>query len=62
LLDLGLIATPTFGWAIALATSYRFGLVMTAFVVPQALTRLQAYRLPEMESYKRAQQSVKAPA
>ena len=39
LLDLGLMATPTFGWAIALATFYRFGLVMTAFVVPQALTR-----------------------
>ena len=37
LLDLGLMATPTFGWAIALATFYRFGLVMTAFVVPQAL-------------------------
>ncbi len=48
LLDLGLIATPTFGWAIALATFYRFGLVMTAFVVPQALMRLQAYRLPEI--------------
>ena len=48
LLDLGLIATPTFGWAIALATFYRFGLVMTAFVVPQTLMRLQAYRLPEI--------------
>jgi len=34
LLDLGLMAGPTFGWAIALATFYRFGLVMTAFVVP----------------------------
>lgn len=48
LLDLGLLATPTFGWAIALATFYRFGLVMTAFVVPQTLMRLQAYRLPQI--------------
>src|SRR5271169_6366277 len=48
LLDLGLMATPTFGWAIALATFYRFGLVMTAFVVPQALTRLQGFRIPEI--------------
>ena len=48
LLDLGLMATPTFGWAIALATFYRFGLVMTAFVVPQTLMRLQAYRLPQI--------------
>ena len=40
LLDLGLMASPTFGWAIALATFYRFGLVMTAFVVPQTLMRL----------------------
>jgi MFS transporter, DHA2 family, multidrug resistance protein len=48
LLDLGLMATPTFGWAIALATFYRFGLVMTAFVVPQTLMRLQAFRMPEI--------------
>jgi MFS transporter, DHA2 family, multidrug resistance protein len=48
LLDLGLMATPTFGWAIALATFYRFGLVMTAFVVPQALMRLQGFRMPEI--------------
>ena len=48
LLDLGLMATPTFGWAIALATFYRFGLVMTAYVVPQTLMRLQAYRMPEI--------------
>jgi MFS transporter, DHA2 family, multidrug resistance protein len=48
LLDLGLIATPTFGWAIALATFYRFGLVMTAFVVPQALTRLQGFRIEQI--------------
>jgi DHA2 family multidrug resistance protein len=48
LLDLGLMATPTFGWAIAIATFYRFGLVMTAFVVPQTLTRLQGFRIPEI--------------
>jgi MFS transporter, DHA2 family, multidrug resistance protein len=48
LLDLGLIATPTFGWAIALATFYRFGLVMTAFVVPQALARLQGFRIEQI--------------
>jgi DHA2 family multidrug resistance protein len=48
LLDLGLMASPTFGWAIALATFYRFGLVMTAFVVPQTLMRLQAFRMPEI--------------
>src|SRR5260370_31704719 len=48
LLDLGLMATPTFGWAIAIATFYRFGLVMTAFVVPQTLMRLQGFRMPEI--------------
>jgi MFS transporter, DHA2 family, multidrug resistance protein len=48
LLDLGLMASPTFGWAIALATFYRFGLVMTAYVVPQTLMRLQAFRMPEI--------------
>jgi DHA2 family multidrug resistance protein len=48
LLDLGLMATPTFGWAIATATFYRFGLVMTAFVVPQTLTRLQGFRILEI--------------
>jgi MFS transporter, DHA2 family, multidrug resistance protein len=48
LLDLGLMTTPTFGWAIALATFYRFGLVMTAFVVPQALTRLQGFRIEQI--------------
>ena len=45
LLDLSLLAKPTFGWAIFLATCYRFGLVMAAFVVPQALTRLQGFRI-----------------
>jgi MFS transporter, DHA2 family, multidrug resistance protein len=48
LLDLGLMASPTFGWAIALATFYRFGLVMTAFVVPQVLTRLQGFRIEQI--------------
>jgi MFS transporter, DHA2 family, multidrug resistance protein len=48
LLDLGLMATTTFGWAIALATFYRFGLVMTAFVVPQALARLQGFRIEQI--------------
>jgi DHA2 family multidrug resistance protein len=48
LLDLGLMLTPTFGWAIAIATFYRFGLVMTAFVVPQALTRLQGFRIEQI--------------
>jgi DHA2 family multidrug resistance protein len=37
LIDLGLLISPTFGWAVSLATFYRFGMVMTAFVVPQAL-------------------------
>jgi DHA2 family multidrug resistance protein len=45
LLDLSLLARSTFGWAIFLATCYRFGLVMAAFVVPQALTRLQGSRM-----------------
>jgi len=48
LLDLGLMTTPTFGWAIAIATFYRFGMVMTAFVVPQALTRLRGFRIEEI--------------
>jgi MFS transporter, DHA2 family, multidrug resistance protein len=48
LLDLSLLAKPTFGWAIFLATCYRFGLVMAAFVVPQALTRLQAFRIEQI--------------
>jgi MFS transporter, DHA2 family, multidrug resistance protein len=48
LLDLRLLAKPTFGWAIFLATCYRFGLVMTAFVVPQALTRLQGFRIEQI--------------
>jgi DHA2 family multidrug resistance protein len=48
LLDLGLMATPTFGWAIVIATFYRFGLVMTAFVVPQALGRLQGFRIEQI--------------
>jgi DHA2 family multidrug resistance protein len=48
LLDLRLLAKPTFGWAIFLATCYRFGLVMTVFVVPQALTRLQGFRIEQI--------------
>lgn len=48
IIDLSLLAKPTFGWAVTLATFYRFGLVMTAFVVPQALTRLQGFRMPEI--------------
>jgi DHA2 family multidrug resistance protein len=48
LIDLSLLTKPTFGWAVTLATFYRFGLVMTVFVVPQALTRLQGFRLPEI--------------
>jgi len=48
LINLNLMLTPTFGWAIALATFYRFGLVMTAFVVPQALTRLQSFRIEQI--------------
>ena len=48
LVDLTLLAKPSFGWAVSLATFYRFGLVMTAFVVPQLLTRLQGCRLPEI--------------
>jgi MFS transporter, DHA2 family, multidrug resistance protein len=48
LMDLRLLMKPTFGWAIALATFYRFSLVMTAFVVPQALMNLQGFRMPEI--------------
>jgi MFS transporter, DHA2 family, multidrug resistance protein len=48
LMDLRLLKKPTFGWAITLATFYRFGLVMTAFVVPQALMNLQGFRMPEI--------------
>jgi MFS transporter, DHA2 family, multidrug resistance protein len=48
LMDLSLLMKPTFGWAVTLATFYRFGLVVTAFVVPQALTRLQGFRMPEI--------------
>jgi MFS transporter, DHA2 family, multidrug resistance protein len=48
LMDLRLLAKPTFGWAIFLATCYRFGLVMAAFVVPQALTRLQGFRIEQI--------------
>ncbi|HUK07478.1 MAG TPA: MFS transporter [Stellaceae bacterium] len=47
LLDLSLMKT-TFGWAVMLATFYRFGMVMTAFVVPQVLTRLQGFRVTEI--------------
>jgi MFS transporter, DHA2 family, multidrug resistance protein len=43
-----LIAKPSFGWAVTLATFYRFGLVMNAFVVPQVLMRLQNFRMPEI--------------
>jgi MFS transporter, DHA2 family, multidrug resistance protein len=48
LIDLSLLTKPSFGWAVTLATFYRFGLVMTAFVVPQTLMRLQGFRLPEI--------------
>jgi MFS transporter, DHA2 family, multidrug resistance protein len=48
LMDLHLLAKPAFGWAVTLATFYRFGLVMNAFVVPQALMRLQGFRMPEI--------------
>jgi DHA2 family multidrug resistance protein len=48
LMDLSLLTKSTFGWAVTLATFYRFGLVVTAFVVPQALTRLQGFRMPEI--------------
>jgi MFS transporter, DHA2 family, multidrug resistance protein len=47
LLDLTLMKS-TFGWAVTLATFYRFGMVMTAFVVPQALTRLQNFRIEQI--------------
>ncbi len=48
LMDLRLLGKPTFGWAIFLATCYRFGLVMAAFVVPQALMRLQGFRIKQI--------------
>ena len=47
LLDLSLMNT-VFGWAFTLATFYRFGMVMTAFVVPQALSRLQGFRIEQV--------------
>jgi DHA2 family multidrug resistance protein len=47
LLDLSLMKT-VFGWAFTLATFYRFGMVMTAFVVPQALSRLQGFRIEQI--------------
>ncbi|HYB09790.1 MAG TPA: MFS transporter [Alphaproteobacteria bacterium] len=47
LIDLTLMKT-TFGWAVTLATFYRFGMVMAAFVIPQALTRLQGFRITEI--------------
>jgi MFS transporter, DHA2 family, multidrug resistance protein len=47
LLDLSLMKT-NFGWAVTLATFYRYGMVMTAFVVPQALTRLQGFRIEQI--------------
>jgi MFS transporter, DHA2 family, multidrug resistance protein len=47
LLDLSLMKT-VFSWAFTLATFYRFGMVMTAFVVPQALTRLQGFRIEQV--------------
>jgi MFS transporter, DHA2 family, multidrug resistance protein len=47
LLDLSLMKT-VFGWAFTLATFYRFGMVMTAFVVPQALSRLQGFRIEQV--------------
>jgi DHA2 family multidrug resistance protein len=47
LLDLTLMRS-NFGWAVTLATFYRFGMVMTAFVVPQAFTRLQNFRITEI--------------
>jgi DHA2 family multidrug resistance protein len=48
LMDLHLLVKPSFGWAVTLATFYRFGLVMNAFVVPQVLMRLQGFRMPEI--------------
>jgi MFS transporter, DHA2 family, multidrug resistance protein len=47
LLDLSLLRT-VFGWALTLATFYRFGMVMTAFVVPQVLGRLQGFRIEQI--------------
>jgi MFS transporter, DHA2 family, multidrug resistance protein len=47
LLDLTLMKS-TFGWAVTLATFYRFGMVMTAFVVPQTLARLQNFRIEQI--------------
>jgi MFS transporter, DHA2 family, multidrug resistance protein len=48
LLDLRLLARPTFGWAIVVAVSFRFGLLVSTWVVPQALSRLQGFRPPEV--------------
>jgi hypothetical protein len=47
LLDLSLMRT-SFGLAVTLATFYRFGMVMTAFVVPQTLALLQGFRIEQI--------------
>ncbi len=44
LLDLTLLARPTFGWAILGAVMFRFGLLVGSFVIPQVLIRLQGFR------------------
>ncbi|MDJ0514511.1 MAG: hypothetical protein QNJ62_13800, partial [Methyloceanibacter sp.] len=48
LVDLKLLAIPTFGIAILLAVFLRFGLMVSAFVVPQYLTRLSGYRVEQI--------------
>jgi len=47
LLDLGLLLRPTFAIGMAEALSLRFGLLMASFAVPQALARLQGFRLEQ---------------
>jgi DHA2 family multidrug resistance protein len=48
LLDLKLLKIPTFGIGLLLAVFLRFGLMVSAFVVPQYLTRLAGYRVEQI--------------
>ncbi|WP_243144999.1 MFS transporter [Litoreibacter roseus] len=47
-IDLSLIGRITFGWAMLMALTVRFALLVVAFVVPQYLIRLQGFRAGEI--------------
>ena len=48
LVDLRLLASPTFGWAFVIAIVFRFGLLESGFVMPQILGRMAGFRLPDI--------------